>query len=101
MQPTLRVVVSSQCFLTAELTNTRSKSLHSPTMSYVIFPPVLPHSYLTIRSPDARPPYRRIHFPILPSQQGRRKLFLLSAEDEPSRLEAVVSDLARFEWLGC
>lgn len=34
-------------------------------------PFVLPHSDLTSRSPDTRPPYRRIHFPILPSQQGR------------------------------
>jgi len=50
------------------------------------------YSDLTAYSPDTRPPYRRIHFQILQSQQGCRELFLPSAEDKQTRLETVMAD---------
>ena len=61
------------------------------------------YSDLTTHSPDTRSPYRRIHFPILQSQQGRRELFLPSAEDRPISPDTIMaaSDLTRLAWPGC
>ena len=69
-------------------------------MSHVNHPSVPLHSDLTNRSSATRPPCRRIHFPLLQPQQGRRKLSLLSAKDNPIGLETVMSGLARSGWSG-
>jgi hypothetical protein len=69
-------------------------------MSHVNHPSIPLHSDLTKRSSVARPPCRRIHFPLLQPKQGRRKLSLLSTKDNPIGLETVMSGLAQSGWSG-
>jgi hypothetical protein len=80
------------------IARTPSKYLFSLAMADVNSLPVLAYSDLTTHSPDTQSPYRRIHFPILESQQGCRELFLPSTEDRPIRPETIMaaSDPTRF-----